>query len=140
MREKDETTNGPASEVANYCSIEAGGTGSARRRNDILSAYRTDLEFEDNAGGYLGVVLISAEVARAEQVGFEPVAKPMMRLDKIYSSSKLVRESAFRAVRRLRSEVRHSNQCVGEDLKVSRAGPPETRTSAAKQRPRAGAR
>ena len=131
MREKDETTNGPASEVANYCSIEAGGTGSARRRNDILSAYRTVLEFEDNAGGYFGVVLISAEVARAEQVGFQPVAKAMMGLDEIYSSSKLVRESAFRAVRRLRSEVRHSNQCVGEDLQVSRAGPPETRASAA---------
>ena len=131
MREKDETTNGAASEVANYCSIEAGGTSSSRRRNDILSAYRTVLEFEDNAGGYFGVVLISAEVARAEQIGFEPVAKAMMGLDKIYSSSKFVRESAFRAVRRLRGEVRHSNQCVGEDLKVSRAGPPETRASAA---------
>ncbi len=131
IREKDETTNGAASEAANYCSIEAGATISPRRRNDILSAYRTVLEFEDNAGGYFGVVLISAEVARAEQVGFEPVAEAMMGLDKIYSSSKLVRESAFRAVRRLRSEVRHPNQRVGKDLKVSRAGPPETRTSAA---------
>jgi hypothetical protein len=131
MREKDETTNGPASEAANYCSIAAGRNISAKVSKRYSLSLSNGLEFEDNAGGYFGVVLISAEVARAEQVGFEPVAKPMMGLDKIYASSKLVRESAFRAVRRLRSEVRHSNQCVGKDLQVSRTGPPETRTSSA---------
>src|ERR1700735_507423 len=102
----------------------------------ILAELAEGLEFEDDAGGYFGAVLVNAEVACTKHVRLEAVAEAMMGRHQVYAAAQLVGERAFSTEGSLRREVCESDETMGEDFQAAREGIAETRTSATEESPR----
>src|SRR5580704_10305720 len=97
----------------------------------ISRLYRKVLEFEDDAGGYFGAVLVNTEVARAEHVAFQAKAEAVMGRHQVHASANLIGKGVLSPERSLRRKARVSEQAMGEDFQAAREGIAETRAYSA---------